>query len=315
MPASSREAIGQRKSLAQYAQAQKTTGLLIIRDGKTLVEHNWPLPAGSDAFAAVLVRGTADDGALLEDVASQQKSVLAILTGIAMDRGLLDIARPMSDFLGPGWSRADAARERAITVRHLLEMTSGLGEALEFEAPAGTRFFYNTPAYARLHKVLEIAAGRPLDALTRDWLTGPLAMAESGWRPRPAALAHSSGNAWSFVTMPRDLAKLGAMVLARGAGVIRPVQLAAIFASAAANPAYGRLWWRNGGAWLVDIAGARQEGPLVPGAPSDLVLALGAMGRVLGVAPSLGLVVVRLGQQPPDADFRGRFWSLVMDSL
>ena len=302
-------------ALEDYAQAQKTTGLLVIRNDETLVEKNWPLAAGSEAFAASMVRGTASDGALLEDVASQQKSILSLLIGIAAQRGLIDIARPISDFLGEGWSKALPERERAVTVRHLLEMTSGLTEALEYDAPAGTRFFYNTPVYARLHKVLEVAADTPLDTLTRDWLTGPLGMSETAWRPRPAEVARLSGNAWSLVTMPRDLAKLGKAILDGGAPVISTVQLAAILAPTRANPAYGRLWWRNGGDWFVDITGARNDGPLVPGAPSDLVLALGAGGRVLGVIPSRALIVVRLGQQPPDADFRTRFWQLVLDAI
>lgn len=303
--------------LADYAQAQKTTGLLVIQRGRTLVERNFPLPPGSDAFAAMLVRGTAKDGALLEDVASQQKSVIALLAGIAIDRGLLDIARPVADLIGAGWTKATPEQDRAITVRHLLEMNSGLSEALTAEAAPGEKFFYNTPAYARLQRVLEATAGMKLDALTRDWLTGPLGTAEMEWRPRPAELAQSSGNAWSLVTAPRDVAKLGRLILDGGMApggqrVISNAQLSAIFTPTPTNPAYGRLWWLNSGAWFIDPTTTRHEGPMVPDAPPDLVLALGAAGRVLGVIPSRELIVVRLGQQPPDADFRTRFWRRVL---
>jgi CubicO group peptidase (beta-lactamase class C family) len=303
--------------LADYARAQKTTGLLVIQGSRARIACNFPLPPGSEAFAATMVRGTASDGALLEDVASQQKSVIALLAGIAADRGLLDIARPVSAFIGEGWTKASPQQECAVTVRHLLEMTSGLSEALDVEAPPGAKFFYNTPAYARLQRVLEAAAGMPLDALTHDWLAGPLGTAEMAWRPRPAELARSSGNAWSLVTAPHDVARLGALVLAGGAApdgtrVISKEQLAAIFTPTPTNPAYGRLWWLNNGAWWIDPTSTRHEGAMVAGAPSDLVLALGAGGRVLGVVPSLALVVVRLGQQPPDADFRNQFWRRVL---
>ncbi|MBS0473120.1 MAG: serine hydrolase [Proteobacteria bacterium] len=306
--------------LASYAEAQKTTGLLVIRGGRTVIERNFPLPPGSDAFTAMLVRGTAADGALLEDVASQQKSVIALLAGIAIDRGLLDIGRPVADYIGAGWTKATPEQEPAIAVRHLLEMTSGLSEALTVEAPPGAKFFYNTPAYARLQRVLEAAAGMKLDALTRDWLTGPLGTAEMAWRPRPAELAQSSGNAWSLVTAPRDVAKLGRLVLdggqaPDGARVISKEQLAAIFTPTPINPAYGRLWWLNNGAWFIDPTTTRHEGPMVPDAPADLVLALGAAGRVLGVIPSLELIVVRLGQQPSDADFRTQFWRRVLAAV
>ncbi len=302
-------------ALEDYALAQKTTGLLVIQGGETLIERNWPLPPGSEAFAAMLVRGTAANGALLEDVASQQKSILGLLAGIAEQRGQLDITRPVSAFIGENWSKAAPDQERAITVRHVLEMTTGLTEALEYDAPAGTRFFYNTPAYARLHGVLEVAAGMPLDVLTKLWLTDPLNLSEMRWRRRPAEVARASGNAWSLVTAPRDLAALGQMILDGGAGVIAPETLKTIFAPSAANPAYGRLWWRNGSDGFVNIAGAPQDGPLVPGAPPDLVLALGAMARVLGIIPSRRAIVVRLGQQPPDADFHRTFWRLAMEVL
>ncbi len=301
--------------LTTYAKAQKTTGLLVVRSGRTLIERNWP--AADEAFATTFVRGRAADGALAEDVASQQKSLIAILVGQAVDRGLIDVMRPAGDFLGAGWTRTGPREERAIAVRHLLEMTSGLTEQLTYEAPPGARFFYNTPAYARLQRVLEVAAGQPLDALTREWLTGPLGMADTVWRARPAELAQLSGNAWGLVTAPRDLAKLGRLVLEGGVApdgtrLISAREFAAILAPTAANPAYGRLWWLNGGAWSVDPQGARRDGPWVPTAPADLVLALGAQGRILGVLPSRALVVVRLGAQPPAADFAAQFWRRVM---
>lgn len=311
---------GALEELAGYAQAQRSTGLLLIRDGRTILERNWPLPPGSEAFAALFARGHAADGALLEDVASQQKSVAGLIAAIAVDRGMLDPARPVGDYLGTGWSKASTAQEGAITVRHLLEMTSGLSETFAYAASAGTTFFYNTPVYARLHAVLEKAAGETLDAMTRDWLTGPLGMADTDWRRRPAELARQSGNAWSLVTTPRDVAKLGRMVMddgvtPDGTRLISKAQFAATFAPTLANPAYGRLWWMNGSDWHRAIAGARMEGPLLPDAPADLKLALGANGRILGIVPSLGLIAVRLGQQPPDADFHARFWQHVMAAV
>ncbi len=305
--------------LAAYAQAQKTTGLIVTRDGRTILERNWPLPPGSEAFAAMLVRGTTPDGALLEDVASQQKSMIGLLIGIALDRGLIDIGRTVTSYIGEGWTKCAPEQERAITVRHLLAMTSGLTEALAFECEPGTRFFYNTPVYARLQLVIEVASGVALDVLTRNWLTGPLGMSNTEWKARPADLARTSGNAWGLVTAPRDLAALGRMILEGGAAstghrVISKEQLAETFAATATNPAYGRLWWLNSGAWSVDVSGVRHDGPLVPSAPSDLVIAAGAQGRLLGVVPSLGLIAVRLGQQPSDAEFRNRFWQHVIAS-
>ncbi len=306
--------------LAAYAKAQKTTGLLLIAGKRTLLEHSWPFVGDGSALSANLVRGTASDGALLEDVASQQKSFLSVLAAIAVERDLLDIERPISDFHGAGWSKATPDQEHRITVRHLLEMTSGLDEKSAFEAPVGTRFFYNTPVYARLHTVMEKVTGLPLDSLTAQWLTGPLGMTNSGWRPRGAELARMSGNAWSFVTSPRDVATFGQFMLdggvaADGARILSSASLAAMLAPTETNPAYARLWWRNDSRWSIAIAGVRVEQRLLPQAPSDAILALGAAGRILGIIPSRAAIVVRLGQTPPDPDFRDEFWRRVSAAL
>ncbi|MGH6971473.1 MAG: serine hydrolase domain-containing protein, partial [Caulobacteraceae bacterium] len=302
------------EALADYAAAQGSTGLVVAHGGATLLERCWTLTPGREAFAAAFSHGTTADGAPREDVASQQKSLIGLLATQAEDRGLLDTARPASDILGRGWTLAPA--KGAVTVRHLLEMNSGLTEALDVEAAPGERFFYNTPAYARLQSVLEAVTGQPLATLVREWVADPLSMADTEWARRPADLAGSSGNAWGLVTTAGDLAKLGAMLLGGGLApdgrrMVSESGLKAMLTPTSTNPAYGRLWWLNGGAWAVDAVGARKEGPLVPDGPADLVLALGAHGRVLGVVPSKSLVVARIGPQPTDPEFRNRLWALV----
>lgn len=303
-----------------YARGQKTTGLLIIQNGRTLFEANWPLAEGSEDFRSGFVHGTTPDGALLEDVASLQKSFVAILAGAAIDKGLLDIEQPVSAYIGEGWSKASREQEARITVHHLLEMTSGLTESLAFEAPAGTKFFYNTPAYAMMKGVLSKASGASLDDITKSWLTDPLGMTETSWRIRPGRFA-GVGNPTGLVTTPRDIAKLGQMVLDEGrapsgASVISPPQLKAILSRSSANPAYGRLWWLNGGAFTVNAgAGRRVEGSMIPEAPDDLVAGQGAEARKLYVVPSLRLIVVRTGMQTPDANFNSGFWRLLAKAL
>ena len=170
--------------LASYGQVQRTTGLLVVQNGRTVLERNWPLPAGSELFAQRYLHGQAGDGAMREDVASQQKSVVSLLAAIAVDRGLLDLERPVSTCIGRGWSRAEPTQEDAILVRHLLEMCSGLDDTLCFAAPAGTRHRYNTPAYALMLPVLEAAADQSMAALTLSLLTGPAGMADTVWCQR-----------------------------------------------------------------------------------------------------------------------------------
>lgn len=295
-----------------YVESQKTTGFLVIQDRKTLVERNWPLPAEATTFRAAFVHGAASDGALLEDVASQQKSFVSLLTAIAVDKGLIDVDRPVSDYIGAAWSKASPDQERAIRVVHLLTMASGLDETFGFVAPAGAQFFYNTPVYAVTKRVLAAAAGQSLETLTHDWLTGPAGMADTAWRPRPNALA-AAGNPTGLVTTPRDIARFGQIVLdggkaADGRRIVSQASLQAMFQRSAANPAYGRLWWLNGSTETVRAGGRATPGPLIPAAPADLVAALGAMDRKLYVAPSRKLLVVRTGQAAPDKDFDQQLW-------
>ena len=302
--------------LVAYVQSQKTTGFLVIENRNIISEHNWPLPTTAASFAANWTHGADSHGGLQEDVASAQKSYIAVLTGIAINRGLLDVQKPVSAYIGPGWSKAAVAQENAITVRHLLEMNSGLAEKLTYEAPAGTKFFYNTPAYAILKPVLEAASKQSLDDITRRWLTAPAGMADTLWRQRPSTFG-DVGNPTGLYVTPRDMARLGQLLLdkglaAHGTRVISEEQLAALFARSANNPAYGRLWWLNGSAYALRPGTERIETSLIPAAPSDLVMALGALDRKIYVSPSRKLIVVRTGQAAPDKDFNQQLWLRLM---
>lgn len=298
-------------SLLDYVRSQNTTGFLVIRNGQVLVERNWPAPEDTGQFS-LFVHGRDSHGALLEDVASQQKSFVAALVAIAEDKGLLDVDKPVADYLGQGWSKASPEQEAGIRVIDLLTMSSGLDDQFRYTAPPGTVFFYNTPVYAVTMRIVAAAANRPLEDVTREWLTAPLGMDDTGWRKRPAALA-SAGNDIGLVTSPRDLAKFGSMILDRGvaqdgARVVSEAGIDAMFTRSQANPAYGRLWWLNGGDYTVKALGGRAEGPLVPAAPADMVAALGLLDRRLYVVPSRNLVVVRTGAAALDGDFDQQLW-------
>jgi CubicO group peptidase (beta-lactamase class C family) len=290
--------------------SQKTTGFLVVRNRKTLVEQNWPAP--DDAQFRNFVYGTAPEGALLEDVASQQKSFVSLLVAVAIDKGLVDTAKPISAYIGAGWSKATPDQEAKIRVIDVLTMSSGLSEKFTYEAEPGTRFFYNTPVYAITKTVLTAAAKSTLEAITHDWLTGPAGMTHTAWKTRPAAFA-DVGNPTGLVTTPRDTARFGQIVLdggktAEGKPIVSEAQLKALFTRSATNPAYGHLWWLNGSAYSLRAGARRTEGQLIAAAPADLVAALGALYRKLYVVPSQKQVVVRMGATTPDRAFDQQLW-------
>ena len=299
------------QAVLDYVEGQKTTGFLVVRERKTLVEKNWPAPAGDLRFRN-FTYGITADGALLEDVASQQKSFVSMLVAVAIDRGLLDASRPVSDYVGAGWTKATPDQEAKIRVIHLLAMSSGLSAEFAYAAPPGAVFLYNTPVYAVAKRILAAVAKQPLEAITHDLLTAPAGMGETSWRRRPAAFG-DVGNPTGLVTSPRDVARFGQIVLdggkaADGRRIVSEAGLKAMFARSATNPAYGRLWWLNGGAFAIKPPADRLEGPLIPAAPADLVAALGALDRKLYVVPSRKLIVVRMGEAAPDKHFDQQLW-------
>ncbi len=101
---------------------------------------------------------------------------------------------------------------------------------------------------------------------------------------------------------------------AEGKRIVSASWIKAMLAHSSTNPAYGRFWWLNGGDWSLAPGAAprRKDGPMIPAAPSDLVAAQGAQDRKVYVVPSRKLIVVRMGQQAPDADFNQQLWLRVM---
>jgi CubicO group peptidase (beta-lactamase class C family) len=298
-----------------YAQRQRSSAVVVVEHGIVIAERYWPVDAAAGSAYRNMLWGTTAAGAPIEDIASMQKSVVSVLVGIAVDRGLLALDAPVSTRLHAGWTNAACDEESAITIRHLLSMTSGLSPALEFQAPAGTLWLYNTRAYSRLVDVLEAATGDGIGELTRRWLTDPLGMGDTAWRRRPWVTPGMDANTIGLYTTARDLARFGELMLAGGARQGRRVVSAgwvatSVTPSQSLNPAYGLLWWLNGRPPRTGPE-APARAALAPAAPADLYAAQGALGRKVYVVPSLGLVVVRLGDAPAD-DFNQRFWELLM---
>lgn len=315
--ASGREAATQ--AVLDYVRDQKTTGFIVIQNGKLLVERNWPLSTDASPFKANFTYGVNNAGELLEDIASEQKSIVSMLAAIAVDKGLLNVQKPVSDYIGAGWSKASPEQEAKIRVIDVLTMSSGLTVDFGYAAAPGTVFLYNTPVYAVSKRVLAAAAHQPLEDLTQAWLTGPAGMTDTSWRKRPASFG-DVGNPTGLVTSPRDMAKFGQIVLdggrtADGKQIVSQAGLAAMFTRSATNPAYGRLWWLNGSAYVVRPLARRVEGPLIPSAPADTVAALGALDRKLYISPAHKLVVVRLGQAASDQQFDEHLWVLLAKAV
>ena len=288
----------------ELAGRRRSTGVVLLQGGRILAEQYW--------------EGATPQSS--RDIASAQKSVTAVLIGIAQREGLLSIDDPVNQWLGRGWSRAPHAQESEILLRHLLTMTSGLDGRLRFQTPPGTTWYYNTPAYQMLHSVLEAATGSPLQAYSEEVLFGPTGMTSPVWTVRP-----DDTEELALVITPRDMARFGLLVLAGGWWREDPVLddpdylNAALSASQTFNPSYGMLWWLNG-APTHELPGDDPHpiaGPIIRSAPDDPVAALGTNDQKIYVVPSLDLIVVRQGGPtgPPDltvTSFDNAWWKALM---
>src|SRR5215467_7575137 len=302
-----------------YARAAHSSSVVILLNGRILAEREWDVD-GPARYARMRV-GKTSDGRVIEDVASAQKSLVAVLAGVAEARGKLDLKAAVDKYLGPGWSKADRAAESAITVRHLITMTSGLNDSLNYLEPAGETRRYNTGAYSRMIGVIEKATGTDIQTFTHDVLTAPTGMTDTRWLPRPWSAGNDAANPIGLATTGRDLARFGLLILAHGKWEGKDVVQdqdylrEMLMPSQSLNPSYGLLWWLNGQPRF-QLAGAEtsQPGSLIPAAPGDLVAALGALDRKCYVVPSRGLVVTRLGDQTGDT-FNNEFWKLLMKAV
>ena len=237
---------------------------------------------------------------------SVTKSFISTLVGILAGDGVLSLDDPVSSLVDAPAFRSDPAKA-AITVRHLLTMSSGLyghgwwdideiedrdGPAVEgaLEAPlvgpTGWGFLYNNGACHVLSAVIAAAAGKPTDEVAADRLFGPLGIDRWSWATDPEGRHRGYGG---LELTARDLLKLGQLYLDGGLwNGDRVVDES--YVHMATSPlleggppefcGYGLLWW------VADRA-----------SPPHF-LACGHGGQYIVVVPELDLVVVTMA----DAD-------------
>lgn len=153
------------------------------------------LVASGDEQALILSRcsrtGQAAEPDSMFRVASITKTAAAMVVLRLRDEGLLDLDAPVTEVLMDGRNLPDL---QGVTLTHLLSHTSGLSDPagleklLESGAPypdavrgvrfaePGTAFRYSNLGIGLIGCILETVSGRPLGALFREKLFGPLGM-------------------------------------------------------------------------------------------------------------------------------------------
>ena len=176
----------------------------------------------------------------LHDLRSATPLVTALLTGIAIDQGLLPgVDTPVRPFFPEYDSLQNPdPRKSLITVRHLLTMTAGFacndwsrtslgneakmlrGEdwvKLIWDLPLsfspGEAWSYCAGGVMVLGGALAHATGQPLPAFARRHLFEPLGIEEYRWQFTPQGRAYAGG---LLMLRPRDFARIGQLIINRG---------------------------------------------------------------------------------------------------
>jgi len=288
--------------------AANAHAVVIARHGKLVYERYF---TGEDRAWATPLGCVAYHAGLRHDVRSITKSVTALLVGIAVENGwIADLDVPVFSFFPDHGDLRTPEKER-ITLRHLLTMSAGLAWSEELpysnpanserrmmEAadphryvleqpvarPAGFVYNYNGGLTALLGAILHRVSGRPPDQLAKEYLFDPLGIDDVEWVRYP----NGTPNVTSGLRMrPRDVAKIGQLVLNQGAwnntGIVSSAWI-----DQATSPQiqgeglyfYGFQWWL--GRSLID----RQE--------ISWTAAVGWGGQRLYVIPSLDMTIVVL---------------------
>lgn len=268
----------------------------------------------------------------VHELRSSGKSFISTLVGIAIDQGLLGLDDPLSQHIPDfeGYRHVDADK-RAITLRHLLNMSSGLDcndwdpsspgneekmydsrDWIKFMldqrmiATPGTRSNYCTGGVVLLAQAVSQRSGMALETYAQQWLLGPLNIQESVWRRSPDGRATG---ATGFGLRPRDAAKLGALFVNEGVWNGTRVVSESWVMTTRQSPTtlrsqgYGFLWWKRN----------YQRG----NTQLETVFAAGNGGNFVFIIPSRELVVTFTGSNynTPRSDTPLEIMSLVVGAL
>lgn len=276
--------------LAQLLETSETTAFLVIKDDVVVFEnyyHGYDRTTPSLSF-------------------SMAKSVLSLLVGCALDDGYLQsVDQPVTDFVPELTEHGFTA----VTLKHLLQMTSGIDYVendfpfglhvrfyytdrlkdeivqLRLQEPPGTRFIYKSSDAFLLTLALERAlGGKNITEYTQGRIWDPLGMESDGAWSIDHAPDGLEKTGCCLVATGRDFAKFGRLYLQtgewNGQRIVSETWIAEstkIDTSAGSAWEYQYMWWM--------VAPDRAD-----------FMAVGHLGQFLYVNPTTRVIIVRLGQ-------------------
>lgn len=281
--------------LEQWCDAHATSQLWVSVDGTAVTER---------CFGDTLPGDAADVGSI-------QKNVICLAIGVLVGRGVIDIDQPMTTWLGRGWTQTTPAQEDAITLRHVMSMTTGLYEDLTYEADPEQVWTYNNHAYHLTKKALSVLTGQTTQELCDELIFGPLGMADSQWLNRDGDVLAGGWPVSALHTSARDLTRFAEAMLEAGRGVGADTDFIteATRKSQDLNRSWGLFWWDFSASRAIvlghrpddavdplkPLGGIPIDRRIAPDAPLDTYGGIGFGDQRIYVVPSHRAVIVRLG--------------------
>ncbi|TAG27695.1 MAG: class A beta-lactamase-related serine hydrolase [Burkholderiales bacterium] len=215
-----------RYSIQDYLDKQRTTGLLIMKNGQIVAEHYRYGRNDTQRFFSF----------------SMSKSLLAMLYGVALEKKIITSLDDLAEKYVPELAGSAYGQTSLL---HLMRMSSGikfterydgtddiarLGRALagggsespvavlrslqERHSPAGEKFVYASGETAILGMALSAAAKRNLSELTSEWIWKPIGAERDGlWALSAAGQEQAMGG---FAATLRDWGRLGMLIATDG---------------------------------------------------------------------------------------------------
>ena len=299
---------GEIDDLYNYLEQQDTKGFIVLKDGKIVLEKYF--------------------GSFTKDSlwywASAGKTITSFLVGKAQEENYLSITDTSSKYLGAGWTNCTTAQENKISIRNQLTMTSGLDDkvpdnhctidtCLNYLADAGTRWAYHNAPYTLLEKVLTTATGLPINSYTQTSLR-----AKTGITGTWATIDYNN----VFFSRVRSMARFGLLMQNNCVWNSDTLIYNTAYVSQMTNTSqnlnlsYGYLWWLNGkSSFMVPTSQIVFPGSYAPAAPADMFAGLGKNGQILSISKSLGLVVVRMGNQASGGEVPTQLCNSIWEKL
>lgn len=307
-PASLGWCIDKIDTLYDYLQQQDTKGFIVLKNGKIVLEKYF----GSFTKDSVWYW------------ASAGKTITSFLIGKAQEENYLSINDTSSTYLGLGWTNCSPQQENKIKIRNQLTMTSGLDDGvpdnhctldtcLVYKADAGTRWAYHNAPYTLLEKVITTATNTSINTYTQAKLKSRTGMT--------GVWAFSDFNN-VFYSKVRSMARFGLLIqnnciwdsdtLLHDTNYVNQMTST----SQNLNLSYGYLWWLNGkSSYMLPTSQLVIPGAYAPAAPSDMFAGLGKNGQIVSISKSLGLVVVRMGNQATSGEVTTQLCNSIWEKL